>query len=246
MNLLLLREDDVREGYARVTGRQADHIRRVLKKSAGETLKAGVCRQGRMNATLIGFEDDALLVELGPIEVEPPPRAHLIIALPRPLAVSRLLHTAASFGVSHIDLIAAWRVERSYFGSPRLSRERLTEDLWLGAEQGGHSWVPTLELHPRFRPFVEEHLPNSPWLGGSGRRFVFEPGVGRHLSKTNVPQGELVTFAFGPEGGWIPPELRSWDLAGFTALELHPHVLTTEIAIAASLAQLELVQTLPP
>lgn len=241
MNLLLFRPEELDQGVGTARGERAAHIRTVLKKTVGDSLKVGVLGRGKGLGEIISDTPDQIRVRVGELEAVTPPQVHLIVALPRPLALSRLLHTSASFGVRHIDLIRAWKVPRSYFDSPRLRPERINADLRLGAEQGGQSSLPTFAIHEGFRSFVES-IDDSPNAAAPERRFVLDPEAPRTFApplRLNAP----LSLAFGPEGGFIPSELESFERASFSPVRLGPAILTTEIAIAATLAQLALLDS---
>lgn len=240
MNLLLFKPTDLRDGIGHVAGDRATHIREVLKKRVGEQLKVGVVGHGRGLGEILTDDASGITIRVGDLTRETPPSIHLIVALPRPLALSRLLHTAASFGVRHIDLIRAWKVPRSYFASPRLATDRIEADLLLGAEQGGQTWTPSLSIHEGFRRFVEDDLPGSPALAPGAGRFVLEPEA-PHPFQGPLARSAAKSLAFGPEGGFLPNELESLEKAGFVPVRLGAAILTTEIAIASALAQLELL-----
>jgi 16S rRNA (uracil1498-N3)-methyltransferase len=245
MNLLLFRRQELEGNVGRVEGERARHICDVLKKGPGDSLKVGVAGEGRGLGLIreVSPERLSVEVEVGALTGEAAPRFHLIVALPRPLALSRLLHTAASFGVRHIDLIRAWKVPRSYFASPRLAPERIAADLRLGAEQGAQTWIPSATVHEGFRPFVEDELKESAALAPAERRFVLEPEAEGPLP-SSLGRSEPVSLAFGPEGGFVEAELASLGRVGFVPARLGPAILTTEIAIAASLAQIQLLAQL--
>jgi 16S rRNA (uracil1498-N3)-methyltransferase len=245
MNLLLFREHELEGNVGWVRGERAVHIRDVLKKNVGDDLKSGVARHGRARGTIREMCAEGIAIELSELTREPPPPIHLIVALPRPLALSRLLHTAASFGITHIDLIRSWKVPRSYFASPRLAPERIEEDLLLGAEQGAQTYLPTASVHLGFRRFVEDDLPNHPHLAQPASRFLLEPEATTFFSGKG-PVSPRVSLAFGAEGGFIPSEIESFCQLGFRPVCLGPAILTTEIAVAASLAQLCFLQHARP
>ena len=92
----------------------------------------------------------------------PPPApapVRLLLALPRPKALRRVLQGVAAIGVKHVVLLNSWRVEKSYWASPALAPAALREQLVLGLEQGGDTRLPRVELRRRFKPFVEDELP---------------------------------------------------------------------------------------
>ena len=164
------------------------------------------------------------------IEREPPPKLDvtLILAVPRPKVLNRVIASATSLGVKRIVLINAWRVEKSYWKSPRLSEENLLLQRILGLEQAKDTVLPAIELKRFFRPFVEEELPAI--IKGT-RAVVAHPGGGQ-LFVTNG----RVTLAIGPEGGFIAEEIASLEKIGFERVSLGERILRVETAVAVALA----------
>ena len=238
MNLLLVRPEERQGERVIVSGRRALHVRDVLKAQPGERIRMGVVRDSIGSAEVL--ENDGERLILGNLQMQSPggpPRLRLVIALPRPKALRRLLQTAASFQVEHIDLVNAWRVHKSYWDSPSVEPEALREELWLGCEQGRHVWLPTIAVHRMFRPFIEGLELKAP---GDGPRMVAHPGSALWLRDIRPGTGSAV-IAIGPEGGWIDKELESFDRAGFQKISVSKAILRSEIALAATLAQWEML-----
>jgi len=143
--------------------------------------------------------------------------------------LNRVIASATSLGVKRIYLINAWRVEKSYWRSPRLSEENLLMQRVLGLEQARDTILPQIELRRFFRPFVEEELPA---IVGGGRALVAHPG-----GTAKVTPGEPVTVAIGPEGGFIPEEIASLERIGFATMSLGERILRVETAVAVALAR---------
>src|SRR5690606_26111522 len=94
---------------------------------------------------------------------EPPPSPlpiTLLLGLPRPKMLKRILQSATVLGVKNIYLINSYRVEKSYWQTPFLSEKAIREQLVLGLEQGCDTVLPQVHLVKRFKPFVEDELPN--------------------------------------------------------------------------------------
>ncbi len=221
-----------------VQGERAKHLHRVLRAELGQRIRVGVARSSIGSAEVLECSEARVL--LGNLELKPlgaAPRVRLIIALPRPKALRRLLQTAASFGVDHIDLVNAWRVEKGYWSSPMIEVPAMEEELWTGCEQGRHACVPTIAPHRFLMPFLSE-LPEE----AQERRLLAHPGGERWLraDDTEAPRSLV---AIGPEGGWIDDEVTSFVKAGFERFALSASILRSEIAVAAALAQFELLRT---
>lgn len=233
MNLILLFRDDFISGSrVRLTGRRLEHVAKVHRASVGESLVVGELN-GRIGRGVVTRLDQALELEVT-LDSEPPPKLPLtlVLALPRPKVLNRVLACATSLGVERLILINAWRVEKSYWKSPRLSDENLLLQRVLGLEQARDTVMPAVELRRLFRPFVEDELPS---IAEGTLALVAHPHAASEL-----PRGvrRPVTLAVGPEGGFIEQEVASLERAGFTPGSLGARILRVETAVAALVARL--------
>ncbi|MFN8012673.1 MAG: 16S rRNA (uracil(1498)-N(3))-methyltransferase [Holophagaceae bacterium] len=229
MNLVLLLDGDLAgPGRARLTGRRFAHVRDVHRAEAGKTLRVGLLGGEAGLGRVIEMGEEHLDLAFT-LDTPPPPKLPLtlLVALPRPKVLNRVIASATSLGVARIVLLNAWRVEKSYWKSPRLEPESLRAQMLLGLEQACDTVLPELRLARLFLPFVEQELPA---LAAGSRRLVAHPGaVDACPSGVEGP----VTLALGPEGGWIDAELASLEKAGFEPVSLGLRILRTETAVAA-------------
>ncbi len=250
MNLLLLERSEIADaGRVRLRDRRAEHLRKVLRAEAGRTLRVGVIGSGVGEGRVLAVTGEAVELEVE-ISAAPAPRSwvDLIVALPRPQALHRILQYAAAMGVGTIDLTNAWRVEKSYFSSPALREEAVRRQLVLGAEQGMNTRIPEVRLRKLLVPFVEE-------LGGRSDpplRLLAHPDAAEPIETAFFAAARAgagparVEIALGPEGGWIDREVETFRGAGFRPVRLGAWILRVETALAAALAQLELLRRLRP
>ena len=70
----------------------------------------------------------------------------LLLALPRPKMLKRVLQSVTSLGVKQLYLLNSYRVEKSYWGSPLLQADKLQEQLLLGLEQACDTILPQVHL----------------------------------------------------------------------------------------------------
>ncbi len=239
-----LRHEVAEDGRVCLDDRRAEHLRKTLKVEPGKILAAGVLGggQGEAEVLAVGKREVSLLLRVE--EAAPaPPWVNLVLALPRPAVLHRLLQTAAAMGVGRLDLVRSWRVEKSYFSSPSLRPEAIERHLVLGAEQGMRTGLPEVRIHTRLMPFFEE-------LAGArkgGLRILAHPRGEEHFEHLDIRSGEprnggRATLAIGPEGGWIDREVESFQDLGFQVLSLGPWILRVEVAVAAALGQLALLE----
>lgn len=244
VNLLLLDPGELDDrGGCVLVGRRARHAIEVLKVTPGARVRAGIVRGGRGEAVVEQVEQGRVILTLGEVGGSPaPPRVSLVLAMPRPKVVGRALQIAASMGVARIDLINAWRVDKTYFQSKRATPEALADDLRLGCEQGATTWLPDLAMHRLLMPFLRQELPAR--MGAGTVALLAHPRDAVPIEQV-VPRGDSeVVLAIGPEGGWIDREVASFTERGFTPVSLDAHVLRVEAAVAAALAQLALLSRL--
>ena len=230
MNLILLfPEDFAGEDQVRLTGRRLEHVTRVHRASVGDSLVVGVVGGGVGRGEVTRLDGESLEMRVR-IDSDPPAPLDvtLVLALPRPKVLNRVVASATSLGVKRIYLVNAWRVEKSYWKSPRLSEENLRTQRILGLEQARDTVVPLIEKRRFFRPFVEKELPA---LIEGRRALVAHPG-----GTERATPGEPVVIAIGPEGGFIAEEIASLASIGFSNMSLGARILRVETAVAVALA----------
>ncbi len=240
MNLLLLSPHEVEPGGRVVlTGRRHLHAREVLRAQAGDTLRVGV-REGLCGQAVVVSQTEQSLELQVELNWQPPPRAGIdvILAIPRPKALKRVIPALASLGVDRVVLINAARVEKSYFDSKVLEPAFLATLIDLGLEQARDTVPPVIEVQQRFKSFIDDALEQfSP--AGSAVRLVPHPSASRELGP--VAQSQRVVIAIGPDGGWVPYEVELMVANGFEAVSLGQRILRVEVAVPAVIGALRAV-----
>lgn len=244
MNLILLRPEEIRSQEASFNDHRAEHLRAVLKSAPDDTVRVGIIGGLLGSATILQLDREGARLHLECRTPPPPPAAvDLILALPRPLILKRVLAQATALGVKRIMLINANRVEKSFFRSSQLAPAQITAQLELGLEQAMDTILPEVSIHPRFRPFVEDELPRLLPAYQSG--LVAHPEAPQTLGQMALTPGRRL-LAVGPEGGWVDFEIERFQAQGFLPFSLGPRILRVDTAVSALLAQLELLAGLTP
>ena len=240
MNLLLVEPGELRDGLVTLADRRADHLRTVLGVIPGARVRAGIVGGPLGSADIISDDGKAITLRLALTDPPSTPLAiEVVLAVPRPKVLTRTIEIAASFGVARIALTNAWRVDKSYLSSPRLSPDALATAARLGAEQGATTHVPEIAVHRRLMELLDTRWPvGSP----AGLRLVAHPGA--PPIESVVQSREPITLAIGPEGGWIEREVETFIARGFSPVSLGPAILRVESALAAALGQLVLLDRL--
>ena len=234
MNLILLEPQDFfSENRVRFRDRRLKHILQVHRAEPGDELRVGIIN-GKIGSGFVErIDEDGLEMSVS-FHTDPPPPLpiRLILALPRPKVLNRAVAAAVSMGIRHIDVINAWRVEKSYWESPRLSEENLRLQSIMGLEQAGDTALPTIRLHKLFAPFVREELPREL----EGTLPLLAHPAGRNPAPRNVARP--IVLAIGPEGGFIEREAETFRGIGFDDVSLGPRILRVETALAYLIGRL--------
>ncbi|MGC6483416.1 MAG: 16S rRNA (uracil(1498)-N(3))-methyltransferase [Synechococcus sp.] len=234
MNLVLLQDSDAwsAEGMVTLTDHRADHIVRQLKAAIGDVVRVGVLGgqvgEGRVEA--IDHSHVTLSVQL---QADPPPRHRfdIVLALPRPKMLRRILRTVAEFGVENLHLIHSARVEKSYWQSPLLSPAKVKEALMAGMERSSDTILPRVHLHHRFRPFVEDQL-----VECCAGRPCWLADRGAPLALAAQSPGPAVVM-IGPEGGFVPFEIALAQSVLAQRVHVGVRTLSVDTALTTVLAQ---------
>ena len=234
MNLILLFQNDFKDGAkVKLQGRRLEHVLNVHRASAGDKLCVGLVN-GKIGTGIVTHIDDEALEMDVVLDKDPPPplAVTLVLALPRPIVLKRVLLSASSMVVKRIFLIHSQRVEKSYWHSPALAEDKIQEQLVLGLEQAVDTIMPEVQLRPRFKPFVEDELPDM--IKGT------LPIVGHPEASEPCPRAVdcAVTLAIGPEGGFIPYEVEMLKTLDFKAVHLGERILRVETAVPVLLSRL--------
>ena len=206
------------------------HIKNVLRLQVGDQLKIG--QYGGQLGTGVIETITPDRVELGTVQLTcaPPPKLDVtvILALPRPKVLRRLIMDMTALGVRDIILINSYRTEKSYWQSPLL--RRLDEFVAEGLQQGVDTIAPRITLQKRFKPFVEDELAS--WI--KHRAIVAHPydapSFPEYLQQSasaSLPD----VLCIGAEGGWIDYEIALFAQQGCQAVSMGPRVLRTEAAV---------------
>lgn len=235
MNLILLHDQDF-ISPTRATIRDARrlvHIREVHGANTGETYKVGLLNGNIGKGTLLWIDDTTLELELE--LTQPPPAAlplTLVLGLPRPKMLRRIFQTIATLGVKELHLINSYRVEKSYWQTPFLEQDAIHEQLILGLEQGCDTQLPHVYLHKRFKPFVEDELPE---IIANTTALVAHPYTEKECPR-NIDYP--LSLAVGPEGGFIAYEIDLLKKIGFDTVHLGERIMRVETAIPYLLGRL--------
>lgn len=234
MNLVLLDPADfIAGGRVVLQGRRHAHLRQVVKVAPGEPLRVGLLGGKLGTGTVLAIDDQQIELAVELVDEPPPPLPiTVLMALPRPHSLRKVLQQATAMGVKRFVLFACARVEPSFFTASAIRPASIDEDLRLGLEQARDTVLPQVEVYPqRFHRFLAEHWPECT----SGQVLIAHPEPGASPCPRAV--AGPVTLVVGPEGGFVPVEVDRLRELG-TLVDLGPRILRVETAVVALLARL--------
>ena len=244
MNCILLPAANFSNESAHINAAaQIEHINQVLGAKVGETLKIGQLEGNLGTAVIADMTPERIdLYEVSLVTV-PPSKLDLtvVLALPRPKVLRRLIMDMTALGVRDIILINSYRTQKSYWQSPMLSR--LDEFVLEGLQQGIDTVAPRISLQKRFKPFVEDELANlitnRAIVAHPYAELSFSEYVQQQLESSESPQKSILpSMVFiGAEGGWIDYEVDLLARQGCQAVHIGARILRTEAAVNAILGQ---------
>lgn len=234
MNLLLLSEQQLlNDSQALIKGRQLTHIQQIHQSKEGDTLNVGLINGNMGQGTIHQLTHEHAIIDFT-LTKAPPPKLPitLLLALPRPKMLRRILQTISCMGVKKLILINSYKVEKSFWQTPFLEQQSIEQQLILGLEQAKDTILPEIQLIKRFKPFVEDELPS---LIKDTQNFIAHPGS---YSPCPASISYPTTLAIGPEGGWIDYEVNKLEAIGFLPIQIGERILRVETAVTALLAKL--------
>lgn len=237
MNIILISEKELTsERNILLQGRRFNHITGVLGSQVGETLRVGLIGGKIGSGIITHIHSDSLKMEIT-LDSEPPPPfpVTLLIALPRPKTVKKVLLCATSMGVKKIFFMKTWRVEKSFWQSKVLEENSLRELLLLGLEQCGDTIFPEIKFRKRFKPFLEDEVPG---IISDSIPVLAHPRTEKRIESLSNISHKNIILAVGPESGYIDYELEMFEKTGFHPVSLGPRILRVEHAVPALLGSI--------
>ena len=169
----------------------------------------------------------------------------LILALPRPLQLARMLPMISQMGVDDLVLTRSRKVPKDYFGShlfrkPEVMREKIIEGLC----QAGDVRLPQLHIVKNLRGFLDDDLDHLFPRDTYARVIAHPQRAGDTREPLRMGQIEFpttspprVVIAVGPEGGWEEPdELERFQELGFQQITLGTRTLRSDCAVVSLLS----------
>ena len=222
---------------------QITHIREVLKSKVGDSITIGQMGGNIGKATIAKINTNEILLTDVALDKKPPAKLDLtvILALPRPKVLRRLIMDMTSLGVNKLIIVNSYRTQKSYWQSPLLNR--IDEFVFEGLQQAIDTVPPVIEFQKRFKPFVEDEFPallvDKKGVKEQGNAVIAHPYATqtwksylddlkcKSSHKNSMPK----ILCIGAEGGWIDYEVDLLCKHGCTSVSLGERILRTETVV---------------
>ena len=234
MNLILLYSSDfISQDVVSLSDARHSQIYDIHKSSVGDTVRVGKIN-GLIGQGIITVINKKLVQLKINLTIKPPAKLPLtlVLALPRPKMLRRIFRTIAELGVTELHLINSYRVEKSFWQTHVLEKKAIEKSLLLGLQQAKDTILPKVEIHQRFKPFLEDNFPT---LVENKKTLLAHPDTGNPCPH-NIDQSTVLVV--GPEGGFTPYEVKKLIDAGCEGIHLGPRILRVENAVNVLIAKL--------
>ncbi len=228
MNLLLIKPEDIISDMTIIRDKKKiAHVINVLKKTvSGDKIKIGILNSYTGTGEITYIDENKIELKVSVCENPPAPLPmKLIIAMPRPKVFRKILQHGTSLGIKEFHFMRTWKTDKSYLLSPVLEEKKIYKDLITGLEQAKDTILPSVFIHPLFKPFVEDKLPA---ISMNTLRIAAHPGEKEFIFKK---ENSAYTIAIGPEGGFTDYEIKLLETVGFIPACFGQRILRVETAL---------------
>ncbi len=226
--------DNITGTTATITGDDAHHITRVLRMKAGDALSLCDGAGYEYDAVISSVASDAVICQLGEQRksgVESPIQVTLFQCLPKTGKMETIVQKCTELGVFSVVPVVSARCVVVPNKDFEKKRERYNRVALEAAKQSRRGMVPEV------KPLVE--LKKIDPHAFDLFLVAYEDENARSLKQALRAAGEIKTIALliGPEGGLEESEVERLAAAGAVSVSLGKHILRTETAGMAMLAQ---------
>ena len=133
MNILTFESKEIEFDKIRISDYRARHLKDVLKVSEGQEIRVGVIGKGIGKAIIEIIDGQSVVLKISELtDRQNILNINLVLALPRPQTLKKVLELVGCYSVASLTLIDAVKVEKSYFQSSVLNEEQIKKHLLLG------------------------------------------------------------------------------------------------------------------
>lgn len=243
-SLIILPEEFISESRSELGGDRALYAYDTHEARVGEVIRVGVLggRKGEARVEHAARDRVVLTTQFSdePSSLLP---IDLIVGVPRPQTVKKVIQAAVMLGVRSLHFVRSELGEKSYLSSHALAEESLRDETIKALEQVWETVPPEIKVHRTFSYFLKNHYPSLATNPGDTLSMVAHPG-GREFAvgDSRRLRDAHVILAIGPERGWSEDEVSAFRSSGFGVIGLGSRVVRVETALVLLLGQLNLLR----
>ena len=126
MNLLLIDPININNNQTVICETKSWHILNILKLQQGDKIRVGIINGEMGTGKILSTASGRVTIEIDcSIKAPRPPEIQLILAMPRPKVLRRILKCISSTGIKSIYLINCLKVEKATGKRPCLLKQML-------------------------------------------------------------------------------------------------------------------------
>lgn len=220
--------DEVSGNHASLVGEHARHLAQVLRAQVGQEFDISTgaeVRRGKISSV----DPDRVEFELGEVVAYSDKSAITVaISIFKFDRLEWAIEKCTELGVARIIPVIAARTEPHLAAAALKRVERWRRLVHQASEQSRRVSSPEIADPVKFN--------GVPGLTADSRIVLVETEENLLLKDALRHDAGTVLLAFGPEGGWKPLEVASFQSAGWTSASLGSTILRAETAIIAAVA----------
>jgi len=239
MNIITFEKEELRDSLLCLDDNRASHIINILKSSVGDELRVGQINGDMGVANIVSIEANSVSLEVFNLDQKQDHKdISIIMALPRPQTIKKVLELSGVFAVKNLSFIKSKKVEKSYFSSSVLKSSSIDSFLIKGMQQGVKTRKPVVSIYNSFNDGIAQVL-DSDASKQCNTKYIADLYNSNKMESSDCLNPVLL--AIGPEGGWINDEIKHFYENGFKSISLGSSILRVEQAVCAALSQIELL-----
>ena len=243
MNTLFIYSAEYDGQEVLLRGDRASHYQAEL--DIEQPIRIAVQGQFRARARVVANTQREIRISIEEI-VEPAERLNvaLVVAVPRPQTVKKVISLAVQAGISSLYFVRAFHTVPSYLQSKTLEPVGIEQEVNKALEQVWDFQSPQILVVTRMKQLFEQILPQWRACHPDSPLLLGEPKADQTRSLACMVDRQpppAALLAIGPEKGWGTDEQRGFADAGFSIVHLADREYRVETALALFLGQLSLI-----
>lgn len=228
-------QDQIDNGYIKITGDDAHHISRSLRMAVGDSITLCNMQGTDFECVLDSFTDSfvtARILSSHPVETEPCFEAHLFQALPKGDKLDYIIQKAVECGISGITTFNSERcIAKEKFNEENKLKRRQRISL-EASKQSGRGIVPTVNATVSFDQMLKlaSQYDIVLFCYEKSTTLPLKAALSTYFEKHGKHDGLKIAIVIGSEGGFSEKEASKAEACGMQLVGLGKRILRTETA----------------